>query len=561
MIQHRGPISGVSCSKKFVATAGYDNQVILWDRESKTPIGRGLHDHLANRCEISADERYLVSASSDYTARLWQLPEMRLKTVFGDHTDDVEMIRFSPCQTMLATVSQDGSVRIFTLEGRLLHELKGHLGVVSACAWSADGQQIVSSGDDGTIRTWDARRGHQIHIFKLEDIQTDAIAILPNGVVFAGNDAGELIRIENGNCRTVKVHRSGIKNLTVSPNGSVVATMSYDRDLALVNAVEDLSIIRKIRIPALIWARACVFQDENHLIFGTFGSSYASLNLIRDEWDFSEIGPTQCLNAVSAWHNSIYAVGDSGQVMQTGKSLGLSYEPVAEMGSLCNFLTSYQNRLVCGGHLGKVFDAETGEELLSLKSPINKAMEVNGYLVLATYVGHLVLAKLNGNQTLDIVGEYKILGNAVKDLCADNNRIFCAGAARDIGIFDLDSMRVCAYKTDAHENIVNSCVSLGDGRFATVSRDLFLHIWNGTQLVAKIRTPHDHSVKCAQVSDDRRFVATGSYDGKLAIFDRLNSTWPVLKKVTAAGISSLIYDDGFFYASSYDGQIYKQESP
>ncbi|NJL23724.1 MAG: hypothetical protein HC902_00085 [Calothrix sp. SM1_5_4] len=95
MIQHNGPISGIACSPRFVATVGYDNQVILWESESKTAIARGLHDHLANRCEISHDERFLASASSDYTARLWELPHMRLVAVYNGHTDDVEWCVFS----------------------------------------------------------------------------------------------------------------------------------------------------------------------------------------------------------------------------------------------------------------------------------------------------------------------------------------------------------------------------------------------------------------------------------------------------------------------------------
>lgn len=560
MICHNGPISGVSASVKFVATAGYDNQVILWDRKTKTALARGLHDHLANRCEISADEKFLVSASSDYTARLWSLPEMQLQTVFGDHTDDVEMIRISPCGTKVVTGSQDSMVRVFSRDGVLLRKLQGHSGVVSACAWSADGKTLVSSGDDGTIRTWNADTGEQLRVIKLEDVQTDAIVITSQGVIFAGNDAGELIRIDGDRYERLAIHRAGIKNLAVSPDSSMVATMSYDRDLALVRTTGALSVDRKIPIPALIWARACVFQDRETLVFGTFGSSYASFNLRSGQWDFSRIHGTGCLNAVYSWKNELYAVGDAGRVLKFSSDPNQAPKIVAEMGSLCNFLTASGDRLVCGGHLGQVYDALTGEVLLSLKSPINKAIPVGGFLVIATYVGELAIARFTSSGSLELLGEYKVLSNAIKDLCADGMKVFCAGAASDIGIFDLDKMKVIETKLQAHANIVNSCASLGNGHFATVSRDLRLKLWRGVALTETIRSPHDHSIKCATVSKDGRYVATGSYDGKVAIYDRETKTWPVLKKVTAAGISSLTFADAF-YASAYDGAIYRIETP
>ena len=150
-MRHNGPISGVATSANYVATAGYDNQIILWNSRDKVALARGLHDHLANRCEISKDERFLVSASSDYTARLWELPSMRLVAVYNGHSDDVEMARISPCQTKVATTSQDGRVRIFSLLGDLLVSFPGHDGCSSACAWSADGSRVVSSGDEGLL--------------------------------------------------------------------------------------------------------------------------------------------------------------------------------------------------------------------------------------------------------------------------------------------------------------------------------------------------------------------------------------------------------------------------
>ncbi|WP_323851709.1 WD40 repeat domain-containing protein [Xenorhabdus szentirmaii] len=76
-MKHFSPISGIaSFQERYLATAGYDNQVILWDAQNKQAIHRVNHDHLANQCSFSPDGRWLVSASSDYSARIWEVPAM-----------------------------------------------------------------------------------------------------------------------------------------------------------------------------------------------------------------------------------------------------------------------------------------------------------------------------------------------------------------------------------------------------------------------------------------------------------------------------------------------------
>ena len=95
-----------------MATAGYDNRLILWS--GREALARAFHDHLVNQCAFDRAGRSLVSASSDYTARVWTLPELRLQTVLGDHRDDVEMAVFAPSGERIATASRDHCVRVFS---------------------------------------------------------------------------------------------------------------------------------------------------------------------------------------------------------------------------------------------------------------------------------------------------------------------------------------------------------------------------------------------------------------------------------------------------------------
>jgi len=153
-MRHDAPISGIAAHPSgYVATAGYDNRVILWNA-SGAPVARGWHDHLANQCMFNHDGTLLASASSDYSARVWSVPSMRLVALLRGHQDDVEMAAFSPDGTMVATCSRDRTVRVHGIDGRELALLEGHAADVISVVWSPDGQELISSSDDGTVRVW-----------------------------------------------------------------------------------------------------------------------------------------------------------------------------------------------------------------------------------------------------------------------------------------------------------------------------------------------------------------------------------------------------------------------
>jgi WD40 repeat protein len=51
-------------------------------------------------------------------------------------------------------------LRVWDAEsGALLATLEGHQGRVTSVAWSPDGRRLLSGGDDGSLRVWDAESG------------------------------------------------------------------------------------------------------------------------------------------------------------------------------------------------------------------------------------------------------------------------------------------------------------------------------------------------------------------------------------------------------------------
>ncbi len=55
--------------------------------------------------------------------------------------------------------------------GDHLFELVGHTGLATDVVFSIDGRLIVTTGDDGTARIWDATTGEQLRVLRTDDGQ------------------------------------------------------------------------------------------------------------------------------------------------------------------------------------------------------------------------------------------------------------------------------------------------------------------------------------------------------------------------------------------------------
>jgi WD40 repeat protein len=560
-MKHVGPISGIAThGETFIATSGYDNQVILWNAQDKTALGRVYHDHLANQCAFNSAGNLLVSASSDYSARLWTVPDMKLVAVLNGHEDDVEMAAFSPDGSLIATCSRDRTIGIFSLDGQRQQVLRGHDADVISVAWTDDGTELLSSSDDGTIRRWDAETGAQIDLIDQDGVETDTIVIRADGAIYSGDDEGRISIFKDNTARTVDAHNAGIKRLIYSANRGLLASLSYDRTLCIWETAPNggLSLKQSTTFPSIIWPRSGAFLNGHEMVFGTFGSTYATYDIRQDSWSTQDVQPDDSINAVTRCSDGRTAwIGDAGQCHFTGGE-------TIQIPSLCNFLLPVRDIILSAGQTGEIFDVRTGTKIHTHRSPINCAttFKRNGdtYAVLGAYTGEGVILRLaEDGRTASHVQDMQLHSNAVKGIASDEKHIFSVsadGASAWHRIADLTSD--CLLET-GHSMIANGCTKVKEGVFASVSRDLKLRLWNELGRCRVIDTPHKNSIKCIASSADGRFIATGSYFGVVAVYDVDRGTWTTETRPSSAGISSIIAVPGneCFLCSSYDGEIHE----
>lgn len=559
MQQHLSPISGVACfGGRYVATAGYDNHVILWDAASHKAIATARHNHLANQCVFSPDGRLLVSTSSDYTAHLWSVPELRSVAALAGHTDDVESAAFSPKGDLIATCSRDCCIGVWDLTGKRLLNIVGHAKDVISIGWIADPSEpdalcLISSSDDGTVKLWDGKTGALDRDIDLGAVETDTLAVVSPTQLYAGNDLGEIVSLADGTI--TRAHDAGIKRLIYDAGGKRLISLSYDRTAKFwtIDAKGVLTLAHVAHMPPVVWPRSAASLDADTMAFATFGSSYALYRLSDDIWHTAHIQPTLGINGIMVSRNDVLTIGDAGITRCNGQKVG-------GPGSLCNFLIRPHEQILCGGQMGQVLDGVTGAVIYQHRSPLNCATHLKtatmDEVLIGSYTGEVLRLSYDGAKYV-FKNLFKAHDNAIKGLCTDGQLIFTVCADATAAFFDVAGTNLRTYPK-AHGRIINGCASLGGGKFVSVGRDRTLRIFglNGQESVVDV--PCQHSVKCVAARPDGVIIACGSYRGEFRIFDRSIGKWIYSKQITPHGISSVAYHDGkgAFLAASYDGNVY-----
>jgi WD40 repeat protein len=143
------------------------------------------------------------------------------------HKRPVTAVAFSPDDTLLASASADGTVKLWdALSGNERLTLAAHPGGVMSAAFSSDGKRLVTGGADRLVKIWDTATGAELRWLTGHVNGVTSVAFNPGGKHVASGAADGTVRvwnIETGQTIAVRPHPD-VTSVSFSADGSQLAS-------------------------------------------------------------------------------------------------------------------------------------------------------------------------------------------------------------------------------------------------------------------------------------------------------------------------------------------------
>ncbi len=144
---------------KMLAVGTIGATVMLWDMVTRSHIDTLVgHDssEWVTCVAFSPDGKILASGSGDQTIRLWNAMTGNGITTLEGHTHWVTFLSFSRNGNLLASGSHDATIKLWNTETEeIIDTLEGHTGGIRSISFSQDGRTLASTASDFTVKLWD----------------------------------------------------------------------------------------------------------------------------------------------------------------------------------------------------------------------------------------------------------------------------------------------------------------------------------------------------------------------------------------------------------------------
>ena len=242
-----------------IVTASDDGTAQLWDADGAliAVIDSVRRVHAAN---FSLNGTWTATAGDGGMVKVWDA-DGSLLSAFGANREWVRSVSFSPDGMRIVTtgcdelgsavpscVAGDDAARVWSLDGNLLAELRGHTEVIYSVSFSPDGTRITTASFDGTARVWDVSTalstggsGAELAVLQVHPDGAESASFNADGTrILTVSRFGDTAQLWDADGRLLARFSS---RASFSPDGTRVVTAGGDGTVRVWDAADGAGLV------------------------------------------------------------------------------------------------------------------------------------------------------------------------------------------------------------------------------------------------------------------------------------------------------------------------------